>query len=132
MHPLFHQYFQNYRSIVKDLNEVLKTHDLYNSQWTILFLLQENGAQTLTQIRRYLQVEAPTITRTVTRLEAMGLVKKVYGEDRREKTIQLTEKAIVKMPEIQASVEMFEANILARLTNEEISHLTTLLYKMKG
>ncbi|UZM96996.1 MarR family transcriptional regulator [Lysinibacillus sp. MHQ-1] len=42
---------------------------------------------TLTQIWKYLNVEAPSITRAITRLETLGWVERLDGEDKREKKL---------------------------------------------
>ena len=79
MNPLFHILFQQNRYLVNQLNAVLKKHGLFNAQWTLLFLLNQNGPMTLTAIWKYLNVEAPTVTRTVTRLETLGWVERRQG-----------------------------------------------------
>ena len=57
MNPLIHLFFQRNRYLVNQLNEVLKPHGLFSSQWAILFLLHENGPMSLTSIWKYLNVE---------------------------------------------------------------------------
>lgn len=37
MNPLFHIFFQQNRYLVNQLNDVLKQHGLFSSQWTVLF-----------------------------------------------------------------------------------------------
>lgn len=132
MQHLLHQYFQNYRLLQKELNEVLKPYGLYSSQWSVLYVLHEHGPMTLTQIWRYLHVEAPTITRTVNRLQQLKFVEKVEGADRREKTVQLTDFAIEKMPAIINATRKFEEKFKVRLTSQETSQLINLLEKMRG
>jgi len=132
MQAFIHQYFQNARLLQKELNDALQQHGLYASQWSVLFILQEKGALTLTQIWRYLHVEAPTITRTVARLETLGYVEKVAGADRREKCIQLTPFAQEKVPQIQQSIEAFEEKFTARLSEQELETMRGLLQKMRG
>ena len=87
---------------------------------------------TLTAIWKYLDVEAPTVTRTVARLETLGLVKREEGADRREKIVHLTDEGLALMPEVEASVLAFEAAMMANLTEEEVIQLERLLRKMKG
>lgn len=132
MNPLFHTFFQQNRFLVNHLNEALKEHGLFSSQWTILFLLKKEGPMTLTAIWKYLNVEAPTITRTVARLEKLDLVRREEGADRREKIVYLTEKALQQMPAVEASVLKFEAEMTKNLSEEEIVQLIQLLDKMKG
>lgn len=132
MNPLFHILFQQNRYLVKQLNDVLKQHGLFSSQWTVLFLLHQNGPMTLTEIWKYLDVEAPTVTRTVTRLETLGWVERVEGADKREKMIDLTTKAMEQFPQIEASVVSFERKMAKHLTKEEQALLIQLLKKMEG
>lgn len=132
MNPLFHTFFQQNRFLVNHLNEALKEHGLFSSQWTILFLLKKEGPMTLTTIWKYLNVEAPTITRTVARLEKLGLVRREEGADRREKIVYLTEEALQQMPAVEASVLKFEAEMTKNLSEEETVQLIQLLDKMKG
>ncbi|WP_339198786.1 MarR family transcriptional regulator [Solibacillus sp. FSL R5-0449] len=132
MNPLFHILFQQNRYLVKQLNDVLKQHGLFSSQWTVLFLLHQNGKMTLTEIWKYLDVEAPTVTRTVTRLETLGWVERVQGADKREKMIDLTAKALELFPEIEESVLSFERKMTENLSEEEQAHLIQLLKKMEG
>ena len=132
MNPLFHTFFQQYRFLINHLNDALKEHGLFSSQWTILYVLKEQGPMTLTAIWKYLDVEAPTVTRTVARLETLGLVKREEGADRREKIVHLTDEGLALMPEVEASVLAFEAAMMANLTEEEVIQLERLLRKMKG
>lgn len=131
MNPLFHALFQKSRLLSKELNVKLKEHNLFVSQWTVLYCVHHQGAISLTDIWKYLHVEAPTITRTVNRLEELGWVVTKPGEDRREKIVQLTEEAIEKFPAIEQSVIEFENEFLTRLSSEEQSTLMTLLQKLE-
>ncbi|MEK4385530.1 MarR family transcriptional regulator [Solibacillus sp. FSL W7-1464] len=132
MNPLFHTFFQQNRYLVNQLNDVLKQHGLFSSQWTVLFLLHQNGPMTLTAIWKYLDVEAPTVTRTVTRLETLGWVERVQGADKREKMIDLTSKAMEHFPQIEASVVSFEEKMTKNLSEEDQALLIHLLKKMEG
>lgn len=132
MNPLFHLFFQQNRYLVNQLNEILKSHGLFSSQWTILFLLQQNGPMSLTTIWKYLNVEAPTITRTVTRLEALGWVERQQGSDKREKIIALTTYALEQFPTVEASVLSFEQKMTQHLSQQEQQLLIDLLKKMEG
>lgn len=132
MNPLFHMLFQQNRYLVNQLNEALREHGLFHSQWTILFLLHEKGTMSLTNIWKYLNVEAPTVTRTVSRLEALGWVIRQQGEDKREKIIALTPFALEKFPQVKSSVLAFEKQMIQNLNNEEQQLLLNLLQKMKG
>ena len=132
MNPLFHILFQQNRFLVNHLNEALREHGLFHSQWTILYLLHEKGTMSLTAIWKYLNVEAPTVTRTVTRLETLGWVMRQQGEDKREKLIALTPFAKEQFPQVKNSVLLFEKQMIQNLDDEEQKLLLYLLEKMRG
>lgn len=132
MHQIFPVIFQHQRYLAKELNEVLAKHDLYHAQFTILYMLYEQQTLTLTAMWKYLNVEAPTVTRTVSRLEQIGYVQRVEGADKREKMVELTTLAKKEMPAIIEDIESFEQRMLSRLTTEEIDNLEQILKKMKG
>lgn len=132
MNPLFHALFQKSRYITNCLNEVLKQHNLYSSQWTILYCLHNHGPMTLTQIWKYLNVEAPSITRAITRLETLGWVLRIDGEDKREKIVTLSPYAEEHLPVITKTILAFEEEMVGALTAEEQQQFMILLEKMKG
>lgn len=131
MNPLFHHIFQCSRYLSKELNHVLKTHGLFASQWSILYCIYQHKQVTLTEIWTYLNVEAPTVTRTVQRLAELGWVKVTHGEDRREKVVSLTDKAIHAYPNIERTIIEYENQFLQHLSPTEQEQLSALLRKMK-
>lgn len=132
MNPLFHEIFQTTRDFTNKLNACLKEHDLYSSQWTILYLINKNGPMSLTDIWKYLKVEAPTVTRTVARLEQLDWIVRTEGEDRREKIVSFSEEGKKKFPVVLASVVQFEKGLVETITEEEQQQLLELIDKLKG
>lgn len=130
MNPLFHEVFQKTRLLSKELNLVLKEYELFASQWTVLYCIHQHEEMILTNIWRYLNVEAPTVTRTVSRLEELGWLMTYEGKDRREKLVRLSEEAVAKFPVIEASIIQFENEFLIDLTSEEQVILMGLLKKL--
>ncbi|HEX5565125.1 MAG TPA: MarR family transcriptional regulator [Sporosarcina sp.] len=130
MNPLIHEIFQLSRFLSKELNQALKKHGLFAAQWTVIYCIYQHGEMTLTQIWKYLNVEAPTITRTVNRLEQMGWLVTREGKDRREKYVSLTENAAVQLAEIKETIIQFENESLRRLSEEEEKVLIELLQKI--
>ncbi|ENH97919.1 MarR family transcriptional regulator [Gracilibacillus halophilus YIM-C55.5] len=127
---LFHLYNQKARLLSKALNETLETFGLYASQWTILYTLYHKGPMIQTDIWRYLQVEAPTVTRTLTRMEKAGWVIRRDGTDKREKVIELTNQAIHKYPEIKEAIRSKENQFISALSNQELDQLRNILEKL--
>lgn len=130
MNPLIHEIFQKYRLLNKQLNQSLKEHQLFASQWTVIFCVYQHGEMTLTDIWKYLNVEAPTITRTVSRLKELGWLEIVSGKDRRAKNVRLSQKAFEQLPEIIVSITQFEHEAMKNLTDEEQAFLMKLLNKI--
>ncbi|MFS0654113.1 MarR family winged helix-turn-helix transcriptional regulator [Bacillus sp. 179-C3.3 HS] len=125
-----HQIHQRARLLSKKANEALAPYDLYMSQWTVLFCLDTFGPTTQKDIWTYLNVEAPTITRTVTRLEANGWVKRVQGKDKRENLIVMTDETKAILEDIKRTMEQYEEECLSEFTYEEKQLLHTLLHKL--
>jgi|SRR5690625_130066 len=128
---VFHTLNQRARLFSKSLNVHLIDHGLYSSQWSILFCLYHFGTMTQTEIWKYLNVEAPTVTRSLTKMEKNGWVIRKQGEDKRERLIELTDEAKRKFTTIKQSVTKMEDQLLANLTNNEKEQLYYLLNKIK-
>ncbi|MGL4405297.1 MAG: MarR family winged helix-turn-helix transcriptional regulator, partial [Notoacmeibacter sp.] len=59
----------------------LLKHGLYAGQEQVLFLLDEHGPLALAELAEKLDVRAPTITKTVTRMEAQGFLSRAVSRD---------------------------------------------------
>lgn len=110
---LIHQINQCARLITKKDNERLEPFGLYSSQWSILYCLKTIGPMTQKEIWSYLNVEAPTVTRTIKRLEENGWIQREQGEDKREKLVVLTKEAELKYDSINQEMLKFEEDMLA-------------------
>lgn len=127
---LFHEIHQKSRLSAKEVNEVLKEFKLYSSQWSILFCLKQFGAMTQKEIWQYLNVEAPTVTRTVMRLEESGWIVRREGVDKRERIVHLSEHAEELVPKIEQRVVEMEERLLSNLSEEEQQQLVALMSKI--
>ncbi|HLR79613.1 MAG TPA: MarR family transcriptional regulator [Bacillota bacterium] len=129
-HDLFHQFFQVNRQFSKLMNEKLAPLGLYRSQWTIIYFLKQHGPSTQKEICEYLNVEAPTITRTVKRLEKSGWIERTTGKDKREKRIQLTEEAVDQFKQWQQTINTFELRVLDGVPEQAQKEFVNTLKKM--
>jgi len=127
---LMHLLNQRKRLLEKEMNLFLKKHDLFTSQWSILFCIHRFGAMSQTDIWKYLNVEAPTVTRTLAKMEKNGWIKRQSGDDKRERIIELTEETKGKFPVIKQTVDEIESELLVNLTTKEKNQLYYLLNKM--
>ncbi|WP_431189496.1 MarR family winged helix-turn-helix transcriptional regulator [Aciduricibacillus chroicocephali] len=121
---------QTVRLLNKKTNETLMEFGLFSSQWTILYCLDKKGQLSQTEISHYLNVERPTVTRTIRKLEENGWIIRTKGEDKRENLISLSEEALEKMPSIQNKIRTFENEQLGNLTDNEIDTLNALMKKI--
>ena len=108
----FYQNLQFSRSFTKGLNEQLVGIGLYHSQWVIVYYLKQFGPSTLVEISHYIDVEKPTISRTVDRLEKSQLIEKIPSKDRRKRLIQLTEQGNQVYVEAKKLVDEFEKKLI--------------------
>lgn len=127
---LFHEIHQRSRLSIKEVNETLKEFSLYSSQWSILFCLKQFGSMTQTEIWQYMNVEAPTVTRTLTKLEQSGWIVRLQGKDKRERIAQLSEEAERIVPEIEKRILEVESELVSSLSEEEQEELIRLLKKI--
>ncbi|EIM07261.1 putative HTH-type transcriptional regulator ywoH [Planococcus antarcticus DSM 14505] len=127
---LFHEIHQKSRLSIKEVNETLKEFKLYSSQWSILFCLKQFGSMTQKEIWQYLNVEAPTVTRTIVRLEESGWILRREGKDKRERIVQLSLFAEQKIPEIENRILQTEERLVSHLSDKEQNQLLALLKKI--
>lgn len=125
-----HNVNQLARSFSKKLNERISSLGLYTSQWGIVLYLHKKKECTQVELCKYLGVEAPTITRTLARMEEMGLVIRTEGKDKRERNIKLTEKACEMFPKWQEAAESVELEAVNNISEEELESFNKTLKKM--
>lgn len=118
------------RNFTKKLNEKIAPLGLYSSQWSIILYLHEKKQCTQIEISQYLGVEAPTITRTLTKMEEMGLVIRTEGKDKRERIINLTEKAYEMFPKWFEEAKNIEVEAINNINKEELEIFNSVLEKM--
>ncbi|WP_242222520.1 MarR family winged helix-turn-helix transcriptional regulator [Bacillus cereus group sp. BfR-BA-01380] len=126
----FHTVSQTSRKFSKRFNERVSPTGLYSAQWAVIFRLNQTGPCTQTELCHYLNVESPTMTRTLKRMELMGWITRAEGTDRREKLISLSETAIAMIPSWQEEVDSFEKKTLQDISEEELRLAFHVLQKV--
>ncbi|MBW3096376.1 MarR family winged helix-turn-helix transcriptional regulator [Pseudohoeflea coraliihabitans] len=112
------------RSSRTTLNQCLSAHGLYAGQDQLMLALAQKGSQTAGALAQMLGVRAPTLTRSITRLAAQGLVRRaVSPEDGRLTLIELTEQGKGKISAIEAAQKETAALALTGLKNKDIRRL---------
>lgn len=125
-----HKINQLARSFTKKLNEKISPLGLHSSQWGIVLYLYKKKQCTQIELSQYLNVEAPTITRTLTRMEKNGLIVREEGEDKREKHIKLTEKAYGMFTKWHQSASNIEIDVINNIDKNELKIFNNVLEKM--
>jgi len=115
----FQRYLSLYRPLITKLNELLSIYELSYSLWQVMFYIKNHGPSTLVDISNQYQVEKPTITRRVHRLEELEIVKQIPGKDRREKIIQLTEKGDEIYKECRKKITDLEHSVMEGINSDE-------------
>ena len=115
----FQRYLRLYRPLITSLNELLGAYELSYSLWAVVFYIKNNGPSTLVDIANHYNVEKPTITRRVHRLEELQIVKQIAGQDRREKIIQLTELGEEVYKACRKKITNLEIRVMEDIGKEE-------------
>lgn len=121
---IFHEQLQFTRSFKKKLNEKLAEADLFHSQWLVLFYVEKQQPVTLVEISNYLDVEKPTVSRTVKRLEEQELIEAIPSVDKRERRIRLTARGQDSYQKGYEIVTSFEEELLLDIPEKDV--ITTL------
>ena len=107
----------------------LKQHGLTFSQLRVLgFLASRNGSSAQRDIQRHLEVSHPTMVGLVGRLEKNGFVVSFTDEeDRRNKIVRMTEKAIRLGDDLDAGRRQASEELTRGLSEPETGELYRLL-----
>ncbi len=119
MEGFFQNYLRLYRSLITSLNELMSNYHLSYSLWQVVYYIKNYGPSTLVDISNYYNVEKPTITRRVHRLEELQIVVQIPGKDRREKIIQLTELGEQIYKQCRLKITILEKNVMEGISEEE-------------
>ena len=106
-------------------------HDVSAGQWPLLLYLWGKDGLSQKQLSRRVQIEEPTTTRTLDRMERDGLVRRIRDEnDRRRINIFLTERANLLRDELVPYA--LEVNALAThgLSEQDKAKINSLLTYM--
>lgn len=111
----------------------LLDHGFYAGQDQIMLALSQIDGQTPGQLAVKLGVRPPTITKTINRLQAQGVLdKRASEEDARQAHIFLTERGRDAMRSIEKSVRKTEKQALKGLDKKEQKALAKLLARVEG
>ena len=105
--------------------------DLSQARWSVLFELSRTEEVTQIELARTLGIEAATLVRLLDGLEGAGLIeRRPSAEDRRAKTLHLTEAAvplIVRMEDISVASR---TEILEGISRQDLRIATKVLTRI--
>lgn len=105
---------------------------LTEARWLVLLSLARRGdGITQTTLAARLRIEGPTLVRTLDWLQRQGFVeRRITPQDRRAKTIHLTEKARPVVLRIEEEAATVRGEILAGIPEEELALCLTILQRV--
>lgn len=119
------------RAFTKKLNEKLVEIGLYQSQWLIIFYLKQLEPATLVELSQSIDVEKPTISRTVSRLAELQFIETVPSKDKRERKIKLTEKGQEAYEQAIVIVNEFEHSLLEGIPEADVEIAFQTIQRLK-
>lgn len=129
---VFFNFNRLYSKIVYQISDTLDTYGITIYQFDILDAIYDTGyfKLKLSKIRENVHSRNPDITRTINRMEVLGLVKRVKSpEDRRIYYIEITEKAVQLLNDLKPRLNEILVERLQNLSGEDLSQLNNLLIK---
>jgi len=105
---------------------------LTEARWLALLTLSRSGdGVTQKELANRLLIEGPTLVRTLDWLEGEGLVeRRNSAQDRRAKTLHLTERAVPLIQRIEAAATVVRAEILAGIPEEDLAACLAVLERV--
>jgi MarR family transcriptional regulator for hemolysin len=116
------------------LDRRLQAFGLTEARWlTLLQLARGGGGLVQKELAARVGVEGPTLVRTLDRLEQEGLVVRHEAvQDRRAKTVHLTDKATPTLRLIEDTATEVRAELLAGVTDAELDACKGVLERIAG
>lgn len=124
---LIHLLYQTTRAISQGVNQVLAEYGLYSSEWSIIVAIKETGPVSQIALANYLNIEPAAISKTVVKLEEKGFIERKSGNDKREKKVFLTEKALNQFTIWEKVIDNHRQSILVDLPIEKQHELHEML-----
>jgi DNA-binding MarR family transcriptional regulator len=111
----------------------LTAHGFYAGQEQVMIALSQEEGLTPGQLATRLGVRPPTITKTVARLQAQGMVEKRNSvSDQRQAIIQLTEQGREAIRAIEKSIRKTEKQAFQGIDKKEQKQLSKLLARIEA
>jgi DNA-binding MarR family transcriptional regulator len=124
---LIHLLYQTTRAISQGVNHTLADYGLYSSEWSIIVAIKKTGPISQIALASYLNIEPAAISKTVVKLEEKGFVARKSGDDKREKKVLLTEKALSQYTIWEKAINKHMQSNLVDLSEEKQHEIYVML-----
>jgi DNA-binding MarR family transcriptional regulator len=119
------------RSIAHQLAEEIRPAGVPIGQWPVLMFLWARDGMSQADLSRAVEIEPPTMVRTIDRMVRDGLVTRIADPgDGRVSRIHLTDRGRSQRDELVPKAVTVNANTLGRLSTSECRTLRRLLVKL--
>ena len=119
------------RLFARALQSRFAEHDVSAGQWPLLLYLWEKDGLSQKQLSRRVQIEEPTTTRTLDRMERDGLVRRERNTgDRRRINVYLTERGNLLRDELVPYAQEVNALATHGLSEQDKAKINSLLTYM--
>ena len=121
--------------IADKFNEILKPYELSSEQYNVLRILRgQNGkAVNMCLLQERMIAKTSNTTRLVDKLLLKSLVtREICPSNRRKMEIEITQKGLNVLTELEPKVRNQEVSLAQNITNEELITLNNLLEKYRN
>jgi DNA-binding MarR family transcriptional regulator len=114
--------------VTRRLVTVLRAHDCELAEWRVLRLLEDRQGRPMSEIKGFVMLPGPTLTKLIDRMVANNLVYR-RGDvvDRRRVLVFLAPRGVAKYEIIRAAVDSDQLELAERIGDEQLAELTRAL-----
>jgi len=111
------------RAITQYYDRKMKSVGLRGTQFTILAVLSNADAISITHLAGFLEMDRTTVTRNLRPLEKQGLLEILTGEDHRIRNVQITKIGMKIFEEARSIWQKTQSEIIERLGEAKLKKL---------
>jgi DNA-binding MarR family transcriptional regulator len=121
------------RQYSMDLDRSLKRIGMDVARWRVLIILSEHQQASVTMLSDHAVIKLPTMTKTIARMEAQGLVRTFPNpDDRRVTLVEVTELGREKTALVRQQASRIFQSAFRDISGEEAKVLVATLMKVFG
>ncbi|HEY3692199.1 MAG TPA: MarR family transcriptional regulator [Pseudonocardiaceae bacterium] len=114
--------------VTRRLVTVLRANDCELAEWRVLRLLADGRGRPMSEIKDFVLLPGPTLTKLIDRMVADNLVyRRGDLEDRRRVLVFPAPRGVAKYEAIRAAVDIDQMELAERIGDEQLGELTRVL-----